>query len=77
MNILERKILGFRQTVREFIRNKTNWAGVSGITVAAVAWHAGTIDAPAAVTAIFGGLSLLFMRDAVHQPEPPGIGGQC
>lgn len=60
-----RPIPGFRQCPREFWSHKTNWTGLIAIITAVVAWQMGEMSTTAALTQGLGGLSLLFIRDAL------------
>lgn len=65
MNILERKIIGFRQTVRQFLTSKTNWTALVAIGAAVAGYHTHQIGAQEAVNAIGTALGAMFIKDAV------------
>ena len=55
----------FKQTIKEFFKSKTNWTSVTMIVAAIVGYFTNEFTASATITQIFGGLGLLFIRDAV------------
>jgi len=64
--ILDRKIVGFKQTIREFLSSKTNWLAITGVVAAVAGYltHQVTLmDAINTGGIAFGGL---FIRDAIH-----------
>lgn len=62
--MLDKKIVGFKQTVREFLASKSNWTGLTMIIGGAIGLYQ-KADVSTSVTAIMGGLSLLFIRDGI------------
>lgn len=65
MNILETKILGFKQTVKQFISSKTNWLACTTIIAAGAGYYTHGIGAQEAINTIGAALGALFIRDAV------------
>lgn len=62
---LDSKIIGFKQTVREFLAKKTNWLGMVGLIGAIAAYVTGEITLSAAINT--GGMALgaIFIRDSL------------
>lgn len=65
MNILEKKIIGFRQTVRQFFTSKTNWTALVAIGAAIAGYHTHQIGAQEAVQTIGTAMGAMFLKDAV------------
>ncbi len=59
-------------TFKEMISSKTFWLGLSTIGGAAAGFYYKQIDAPTAITAIIGGLALIFVKDAIVKSGPNG-----
>jgi len=55
----------FKQTVKDFFKSKTNWTAVTMIIAAIVGYFTKEFTASVAITQIFGGFGLLFIRDAI------------
>lgn len=55
----------FKQTIKEFFKSKTNWTAVTMIVAAIVGYLTKEFTASAAINQMFGGLGILFIRDAV------------
>lgn len=58
-------VVGFKQTVRDFMRSKTNWTAITAIATAGMGYLTGDYALPAAMGQALGGLSMLFVRDAI------------
>jgi len=55
----------FEQDVKQFLSSKTNWTGMTMIVTGCVGLYAKSMDAVTAWQSIFGGLGLLFVKDAI------------
>ncbi len=62
--MLDKKILGFRQTVRDFLKSKTNQAALVTIISTSVAFHMGEVSASVAVSIIMPAFFAIFIKDA-------------
>lgn len=69
MTLLDRRLRGFKQTLRQFLRSKTNWSALTLIVTGLAAYLGGEISLAAMLGAVFNGLSLLFVRDAIAGRE--------
>lgn len=58
------KIPFFEQDLKEFLSHKTNWTGMTLVLIGIVGIFNG-MDSALVVSSIMGGLSLLFVRDAI------------
>lgn len=63
MNILDMKIIGFRQDVRTFLKSKSNWTGLTMIFGGAIGIYQ-KANLTVSVQAIMGGLALIFVKDS-------------
>lgn len=61
---LDKRVLGFRQDVRSFIKSKTNQVAIATIIGAGVAVASGDIDKVQAVQLMVPALIGLFLKDS-------------
>ena len=57
--------LGFRQTLRQFFSNKTNWAGLTAIAMGIAGFLFDNWTAATTVQTIMGGIAAITIRDAI------------
>jgi len=55
----------FDQNLSTFLSSKSNWTGMTAIVGSISAYITGTIDVNLMLQSIFGGLALIFVKDAV------------
>jgi len=55
----------FSQNLSTFISSKSNWTGMAAIIGSISTFIAGTIDTGLMLQGVFGGLALIFVKDAV------------
>lgn len=55
----------FGQSPKQFFSSKSNWTGMTLVVTSITTFIAGTIDQTTMVQGVFGGLGLIFIKDAV------------
>ena len=55
----------FKQSIKEFLQSKTNWAGITMIGSGVVGFASGVMDAVVSFQTIAGGFGLMFIKDAI------------
>lgn len=53
--------------MNDMIKSKTFWTGVASIVSGVGGWASGAVESQAAMQLIIGGLSAIFIRDAVRK----------
>ena len=56
--------------MKKLFKSKTFWTGIAGMSTAAGAYFEGSIGLTGLISAIFGGLGLIFMRMGVDKSGP-------
>lgn len=64
ITMLDKKIVGFKQTVREFFTSKTNQLAIITIVTTVVSFYLGKIDLAIAAGPILGSLFAMTIKDA-------------
>lgn len=62
---MDKRIRGFKQTLRQFAASKTNWTAITAVAVAVAGYLTQEYSLANAISQILGGFALLFVRDAI------------
>ncbi len=62
--MLDNKIIGFRQTVRQFLKSKTNQIAIIAIVGVAASYYTGTADLKELLTVLLGSVFAMTLKDA-------------
>jgi len=57
----------------KWYRQKTSWTAIAGICTALGAYFEGSIGIPGLLSAAFGGLAVIFMRQGIQKSGPGGV----
>lgn len=63
--MMDKRILGFKQTLRQFLASKSNWTALTAVLVAVAGYLTQEYTLASAVSQALGGMALLFVRDAI------------
>ncbi len=62
--MLDNKIIGFRQTVRQFLKSKTNQIAIIAIVGVVASYYTGTADLKELLTVLLGSVFAMTLKDA-------------
>ncbi len=62
--MLDNKIIGFRQTVRQFLKSKTNQIAIIAIVGVVASYYTGTADLKELLTVLLASLFAFSLKDA-------------
>ena len=54
-------------------KSKTFWTAIGGVCTAAGAYFEGSLGLTGLISAVFGGLAVIFMRQGVQKSGPAGV----
>ncbi len=67
--MLDNKIVGFRQTVRQFLKSKTNQIAIIAVVGVVAGYYTDTADLKELLTVILGSIFAMTLKDAAIKDE--------